>query len=82
MCVKITEFQNRQTIHVLEDLLRRARKKQLNGIAFSVSFGKGHHGIGLTGDYTEDPLTAFAAIGSLYHSIDKHARDTHAISMH
>jgi hypothetical protein len=80
MCIKITEIQNRQTIKVLEDLLRKARKRELNGIAFSVSFNHDHHGIGLTGDYLEDPLTASAAIGALSHSIDNHARESHVIS--
>lgn len=59
---KITDYQNRETIEALRELLSRAEQGRIRAFAFSVKTGTKRHLIGFTGDYWTDPADALGSI--------------------
>lgn len=57
---KISEYQARDTVAALEQLLEEARAGKITGFAWACKLGPKNHGIGLTGDYRKDPLQVLA----------------------
>ena len=72
---RITEFQNKELINLLDDWLQLAKKGELTGIAYAVRFNNFHHGMGIAGTYVYDPAAASAVIGHLKNAVDKRAKD-------
>lgn len=59
---KISEYESREIIHALQDLLERAIAGRVKGFAFSIKTASKRHRIGFTGDYWRDPTEALGVI--------------------
>lgn len=57
---RISEYQSRDMVASLRDLLERAEQGKLKALAFSAKTGPKRHVIGLVGDYWTDPIEALA----------------------
>ncbi len=66
----IVEYRNKETVAVLEELLDQARRGEITGFAFACKIGAQNHGIGLTGDYREDPIAALAVTARIAHVLN------------
>ena len=63
------EYKNRNTVEVLERLLERAKRGQIDGLVFCVQRGPRNHSMGVTGSYFSDPVTALIPCGRLQHRL-------------
>jgi len=70
----IVEFRNREIIEALESLLKKARNGELSGMAYAVKLSAKKHGMGMAGDYCEEPHVAACVVGQLFASISDQAR--------
>lgn len=66
----IFEYRARETIACLEQLLQEARRGEISGFAFACKRGDHDHGIGLTGNYRDDPLPVLAVTSRIDHVVN------------
>jgi hypothetical protein len=66
----IVEYRNKETVAVLEELLDQARRGEITGLAFACKVGDKNHGIGLTGDYRDDPISTLAVVSRIAHVLN------------
>jgi len=71
----IVEYRNREIIEALESLLRKARSGEVSGMAYAVKISTKKHGMGIAGDYCEQPHVAACVVGQLFASISDRARN-------
>jgi hypothetical protein len=64
--VRITEYQNRDTIEVCQEIIELAKIGEVTGMIFALREGDKVHGIGATGTYRDDPFTAKVVVGGLF----------------
>jgi hypothetical protein len=76
--IRITEYRDRDTINVLEDLLKRAKRGEVRGICFAIKTDIGHHGIGLTGEYITDPTDVLAVVSRIDFEVNMLIREHNA----
>lgn len=73
----IAEWKARSTVEVLRALLAKAERGKISGFVFACKEDNRHQGIGMTGDYRDDPLQALAVNERIRHvvnaMIDAHA---------
>jgi hypothetical protein len=69
--VSIREFANRPIVQQLEALLEQARAGQMTGLAFAVKEGPYQHGIGLCGDYRDDPAQVLAVTARIKYRVNQ-----------
>lgn len=53
--IRIEEYQPRDTVKTLRELLARAETGRLRGFAFAIKTGQLRHRYGFTGDYRANP---------------------------
>lgn len=78
--IRITEYRNRDTINVLEDLLARAKRGEVLGLCYAFKRNAGHHGIGLTGEYIDDPTDVLAVASRIDFEVNMLIRERRSIS--
>jgi hypothetical protein len=49
------EFKIKSILDLLAEVAERAKRGEVNGLLLSIKQGQRHHGIGLLGDYLDDP---------------------------
>jgi hypothetical protein len=76
--IRITEYRDRDTINVLEDLLERAKRGEIRGMCFAIKTDVAHHGIGLTGEYIEDPTDVLAVVSRIEFEVNMLIREHNA----
>lgn len=69
--VKIREYVNRPIVEQIEALLAQARAGQMTGFAFAVKEGPYQHGIGLCGDYRDDPAQVLTVTSRIDHRVNQ-----------
>lgn len=65
------EFAARDTVAALEELLARATRGQIRGLAFAIKTGPLRHRLGLTGDYWKDPGEALKATARMQYKANQ-----------
>jgi len=68
---RIDEYQNRETVIALRDLLERAEKGRIKGFAFSIKTGSKRHRIGFTGDYWHDPYEVLGCVTRMEYKVNQ-----------
>lgn len=68
---EIREYQARSIRASLEQLLELVDSGKITGFAFACKFSDRHHGIGLAGDYREDPAQVLAVTARINHRINQ-----------
>ena len=69
--IDMAAFKNRDTVAALTELLQRALQGQLLGLAFIYKTRRKRHGIGLTGDYCDDPSEALAGASRMLYKANQ-----------
>jgi hypothetical protein len=73
--IRITEYQNRDTVSALEDMLARARRGEILGLCFAYKIDQKNHGIGLTGEYITDPTDVLAVVSRIEFEVNMLVRE-------
>lgn len=68
---RIAEWKARGTVEVLRALLEKAEDGRISGIVFACKEGNQHQGIGLTGDYRDDPVQVLAVNERIRHVVNR-----------
>lgn len=68
---KINFRQSKETEQVLERLLEKNRQGEISGLIFCVQLAMKEHGMGVTGDFRRNPLSAVAATSRMLHRINQ-----------
>lgn len=68
---RIDEYQSRDIISALQDLLARAENGRLRGFAFAIKLGPRHHRIGFTGDYWNDPYDLLGCVTRMEYKVNQ-----------
>jgi len=76
--IRIHEYLNRDTISALEDMLARAKRGEIHGLCFAFKLDDRHHGIGLTGEYVDDPTDVLAVVSRIAFEINFLVRERNA----
>jgi len=66
----IAEWKARSTIEVLRALLAKAERGRISGFVFACKEDDHHQGIGLTGDYRDDPVQVLAVNERIRHVVN------------
>lgn len=67
----ISEYEGREIIAALVDLLERAHQGRLRGLAFAVKTGPRKHRLGITGDYYRDPYDALGCVTRMEYKLNQ-----------
>lgn len=78
--VSLGDFKNKGTVTLLRELLGKAVRGQVAGIAFNVEFWDGTRKTGFTGVYKGDPAKALRVANRLNQQTDVQTGDDHADS--
>lgn len=68
--VSIREYANRPIVEQIEALLEQARAGRMRGFAFAVKEGPYQHGIGLCGDYRDDPAQVLSVTSRIDYRVN------------
>ncbi len=68
--IRIRDYQGRDIVEALIDLLERAQDGKLRGFAFAIKIGPHNHRIGITGDYWGDPGELLACATRLEYKLN------------
>lgn len=68
---RISDYQNRDTVSALKDMLARAQAGKLRGVAFAVKTGAKRHLMGMTGEYWDDPHEALSVATRMEYKINQ-----------
>lgn len=67
----IRDYQSRDIIEALLDLMERAEQGKLRGFAFAIKTGTRSHRLGITGDYWRDPSEALACVTRMEYRLNE-----------
>lgn len=67
----IREYRTRSIRATLEELIRLVDTGEMTGLAFACKIGDSHHGIGLAGDYQDDPAQVLAVTARIKYLINR-----------
>jgi len=67
----IDEYRSRDTIAALRDLLNRAERGQIRGLAFAIKVGARRHRLGFTGHYYEDPIETLGCVTRMEYKLNQ-----------
>lgn len=67
----IREYRARSVRATLEELIRLVDSGEMTGLAFACKIGDFHHGIGLAGDYQDDPAQVLAVTARINYRINQ-----------
>jgi len=68
---KIENYQNRETIAALRDLLERAERGAVRGMAFTIKVRGNRHMVGFTGDYHANPHEMLGVITRMEYKVNQ-----------
>lgn len=68
---EIREYRARNIRATLERLIALVDSGEMTGLAFACKIGDSHHGIGLAGDYREDPVQVLAVTARINYRINQ-----------
>lgn len=68
---RIDDYQHREIVIALRDLLERAEKGRIKGFAFSIKTGPKRHRIGFTGDYWTDPYEVLGCVTRMEYKVNQ-----------
>lgn len=63
---KLHTYIQQDTIEVCKAIIAKAERGEITGMIFALREGPYDHGIGATGFYRDDPLTAKSVVGGLF----------------
>lgn len=66
----IAEWKSKNTVEVLRALLEKAERGKISGFVFACKEDNRHQGIGLTGDYRDDPVQVLAVNERIRHVVN------------
>lgn len=69
--IEIREYRSRSIRTTLEGLIALVDSGEMTGLAFACKIGDLHHGIGLAGDYREDPLQVLSVTARINYRINQ-----------
>lgn len=67
---RLSEYKNKETVGVLEQLLAQARNGDISGLLFCVRLSSNHHAMGISGIYHADPTQAVTGCGRMKHRLN------------
>lgn len=67
----ISEYEGREIVAALLELLERAQQGRLRGFAFAVKTGPRKHRLGITGDYWRDPYDALGCVTRMEYKLNQ-----------
>jgi hypothetical protein len=67
----IAEWKAKSTVEVLRALLAKAERGKISGFVFACKEDNRHQGIGMTGDYRDDPLQVLAVNERIRHVVNE-----------
>lgn len=70
LVTRLSEYRNRETIGILEQLLEQAKQGAILGILFCVRIEHKHHAMGVAGCYHADPAQAVTACSRMTHRLN------------
>jgi hypothetical protein len=68
--VSIREYASRPIIEQIEALLEQAKAGRMRAFAFAVKEGPGQHGIGLCGEYRDDPAQVLSVTSRIDYRVN------------
>lgn len=68
---RISDYQHRDMILALNDLLAQARAGRLRAFMFATKTGTRRHSIGLTGEYWDDPTDALGVVTRMEYKVNQ-----------
>jgi hypothetical protein len=69
---QLSDYRNRETLELLESLLKRAKTGELTGLVFSASLPAGRQTMGWSGPFKRSPELALTACANLSERIGEH----------
>jgi hypothetical protein len=63
---RLHTYIQQDTIEVCKAIIAKAERGEVSGMIFAIREGPNDHGIGATGFYRDDPLTAKSVVGGLF----------------
>ncbi|MCU1282328.1 MAG: hypothetical protein JWM53_5874 [bacterium] len=70
---RITEHNEHNLGKTLDELRKLYDEGKLTGLVFACKYGPMDHGIGIAGDYYDDPIPALAVAGRLFRALNRFA---------
>jgi len=68
---EIREYRAKNIRATLEEMIRLVDSGEMTGLAFACKIGDSHHGIGLAGDYRDDPAQVLAVTARIKYLINQ-----------